>query len=219
MTFNKYNNKTYDFNEVLINSEDKGVSTIIDQLNSLAFEFEQKYSDVKEYHKKLTSLSEKEFSRLKVIVHNQIEVLPNIIQEINSKMNILENRSYNDDYNTKIRVTETMKSINNKIRPKQSELSKLIMEITQKEKARRDFNSSITEQEMDRFQSLEKQEHSELQFSIKDIQLNDQVMKAREAELLHVQKVSAQIKEMTQYMNQNVNEQGKMLSKKKFKLR
>ncbi len=214
MTFNKYNNKTYDFNEVLINSEDKGVSTIIDQLNSLAFEFEQKYSDVKEYHKKLTSLSEKEFSRLKVIVHNQIEVLPNIIQEINSKMNILENRSYNDDYNTKIRVTETMKSINNKIRPKQSELSKLIMEITQKEKARRDFNSSITEQEMDRFQSLEKQEHSELQFSIKDIQLNDQVMKAREAELLHVQKVSAQIKEMTQYMNQNVNEQGKMLSKK-----
>lgn len=216
MTFNKYNNKTYDFNEVLINSEDKGVSTIIDQLNSLAFEFEQKYSDVKEYHKKLTSLSEKEFSRLKVIVHNQIEVLPNIIQEINSKMNILENRSYNDDYNTKIRVSETMKSINNKIRPKQSELSKLIMEITQKEKARRDFNSSITEQEMDRFQSLEKQEHSELQFSIKDIQLNDQVMKAREAELLHVQKVSAQIKEMTQYMNQNVNEQGKMLSKKKI---
>jgi len=158
-------------------------------------------------------LSEKEFSRLKVIVHNQIEVLPSIIQEINSKMNILENRSFNEDYNTKSRVTETMKSINNKIRPKQSELSKLINEITQKERARKDFNSSMTEQEMDRFQSLDKQDHSELQFSIKDVQLNDQIMKAREAELLHVQKVSAQIKEMTQYMNQNVNEQGKMLSK------
>lgn len=213
MTFNKYNNKTYDFNENLINSEDKSVSNIIDNLNSLAFEFEQKYSDVKEYHKKLNSLSEKEFSRLKVIVHNQIEVLPGIIQEINSKMNILENRSFNEDYNTKSRVTETMKSINNKIRPKQSELSKLINEITQKERARKDFNSSMTEQEMDRFQSLDKQDHSELQFSIKDVQLNDQIMKAREAELLHVQKVSAQIKEMTQYMNQNVNEQGKMLSK------
>jgi hypothetical protein len=213
MTFNKYNNKTYDFNENLINSEDKSVSNIIDNLNSLAFEFEQKYSDVKEYHKKLNSLSEKEFSRLKVIVHNQIEVLPSIIQEINSKMNILENRSFNEDYNTKSRVTETMKSINNKIRPKQSELSKLINEITQKERARKDFNSSMTEQEMDRFQSLDKQDHSELQFSIKDVQLNDQIMKAREAELLHVQKVSAQIKEMTQYMNQNVNEQGKMLSK------
>lgn len=213
MTFNKYNNKTYDFNENLINSEDKSVSNIIDNLNSLAFEFEQKYSDVKEYHKKLNSLSEKEFSRLKVIVHNQIEVLPSIIQEINSKMNILENRSFNEDYNTKSRVTETMKSINNKIRPKQSELSKLINEITQKERARKDFNSSMTEQEMDRFQSLDKQDHSELQFSIKDVQLNEQIMKAREAELLHVQKVSAQIKEMTQYMNQNVNEQGKMLSK------
>ena len=213
MTFNKYNNKTYDFNENLINSEDKSVSNIIDNLNSLAFEFEQKYSDVKEYHKKLNSLSEKEFSRLKVIVHNQIEVMPSIIQVINSKMNILENRSFNEDYNTKSRVTETMKSINNKIRPKQSELSKLINEITQKERARKDFNSSMTEQEMDRFQSLDKQDHSELQFSIKDVQLNDQIMKAREAELLHVQKVSAQIKEMTQYMNQNVNEQGKMLSK------
>ena len=82
-----------------------------------------------------------------------------------------------------------------------------------KERARKDFNSSMTEQEMDRFQSLDKQDNSELQFSIKDVQLNEQIMKAREAELLHVQKVSAQIKEMTQYMNQNVNEQGKMLSK------
>ena len=48
---------------------------------------------------------------------------------------------------------------------------------------------------------------------VQEIKFHDEIMKQREADLLHIQKVSSQVKDMTDFMNTNTQEQGKMIGK------
>lgn len=205
-----YNNNN--LNSSLITSDDE-VSKEVNNLNSLVFDFEKNFEEVKDYHRNLSSMSEKEFARRKVNIHNKIDDLPGLIQGIQSSIIKLENINAQDP-SIRMKVSETMKTINNRVKPKQQELSRIVYEITEKEKARSDFTQiPISDQEMERFQSLDNKEKSDSNLMIKDVQFNDQVLNARETELLHIQKVSSQIKEMTSYMNEAVQEQGKVLGK------
>lgn len=216
MTFNAQSrgSKNYynDINSSLINN-DEDVKKMINNLNANVFDFDNCYGEIKEYHKNVSGMTEKEFSQKKTNIHNQIDLIPGLIKEINTSILNLENAKVSDS-SLQTKVNECMRNVNNRIRPKQQDMSKIIYEITEKEKARSDFNQApISDKEMERFSSLENKSFRDSNALLSDVQFNDQVMKARETELLHVQKVSNQVKEMTSYMNQAVQDQGKILGK------
>lgn len=218
MTFNqnyKLNSKSSGNNQLvtsLLTSDDE-VSKEINYLNTQVFDFEKSYEDIKQFHRNLSSMGEKEYSSKKIGVHTQIDEIPQIFQNINQSLSKLDNISVKD-YSLNSKLNETLKVINSRVRPKQQEISNLIYQIVDKEKSRKDFTQApLTQEEKERIQSLDNSELRDSKLETKDIQFNDQIMQARETELLHVQKVSSQIKDMTITMNIQVQEQGKVLSK------
>lgn len=217
MTFNQnYKVSSKQGNNSLVTSlltSDDEVMKEINYLNTQVFDFEKSYEDIKQFHRNISSMGEKEYANRKILVHTQIDEIPVIFQNINQSLSKLDNISVKD-YSLNSKLNETLKIINSRVRPKQQEISNLIYQIVDKEKSRKDFtNAPLSQEERDRFQSLENSELRDSRLETKDIQFNDQVMQARETELLHVQKVSSQIKEMTISMNIHAQEQGKDLSK------
>ncbi len=218
MTFNqnqKSNYKSVGNNQLVTSllTSDEEVNKEINNLNNQIFDFEKNFEDIKTYNKNLSSMGEKEYSKKKVGVHAEIDQICQIFQNINNSLSKLDNISVKDN-SLNSKLNETKKIINNRIRPKQQEISDIILQITDKEKSRSDFTQApLTQEEKDRFESLNHSGIRDSKLETKDIQFNDQIMLARETELLHVQKVSSQIKEMTINMNTQVQEQGKILSK------
>lgn len=73
--------------------------------------------------------------------------------------------------------------------------------------------NSLKENDRESFESFQKQELRESKVMVQEIKFHDEIMKQREADLLHIQKVSSQVKDMTDFMNTNTQEQGKMIGK------
>lgn len=218
MTFNqnyKLNSKNSGNNQLVTSllTSDEEVSKEINYLNTQVFDFEKGYENIKQFHRNLSSMGEKEYSNKKIEIHSQIDEIPQIFQNINQSLSKLDNITVKD-YSLNSKLNETLKVINSRVRPKQQEISNLIYQIVDKEKSRKDFTQApLSQAEKERIQSLDNSELRDSRLETKDIQFNDQIMQARETELLHVQKVSSQIKDMTITMNIQVQEQGKMLSK------
>ena len=67
MTFNNKNNKVFysetngNLNKPLL-VRDEEANKLVGDLNSLVFDFEKSFEKLKDYHKKLSSMTEKEFS-------------------------------------------------------------------------------------------------------------------------------------------------------------
>lgn len=218
MTFNqnyKLNSKNSGNNQLVTSllTSDEEVGKEINYLNTQVFDFEKGYENIKQFHRNLSSMGEKEYSNKKIEIHSQIDEIPQIFQNINQSLSKLDNITVKD-YSLNSKLNETLKVINSRVRPKQQEISNLIYQIVDKEKSRKDFTQApLSQAEKERIQSLDNSELRDSRLETKDIQFNDQIMQARETELLHVQKVSSQIKDMTITMNIQVQEQGKMLSK------
>ncbi len=218
MTFNqnyKSNPKSTGNNQLVTSllASNEEVNKEINYLNTQVFDFEKSFEDIKQFHKNLPSMGEKEYANKKVGVHTQIDDISKVIQNIMQSLNKLDNIYVKDD-SINSRLNETKKIINNRVRPKQNEISTIIYQIIEMEKSRQDFtNAPLSQEEKQRFQSLENSELHDSRLESKDIQFNDQIMQARETELLHVQKISSQIKDMTITMNIQAQEQGKVLSK------
>ena len=218
MTFNNQRGKkNSSVNDSLIFS-DFEIENKLKKLNITVFELEKVFEDINEYHKRVSGLSERDYAQKKIYIHDLIDNIPSTLKDINSTTIEFDNLNIKD-YTLQTKINESLKNINSRIRPKQQNLGKLIYEITEKEKTRNDFNRTpMSEAEYERISSLDNNSsNKQLYFrdskvSLKDIEFNDQIMKARESELLHVQKVSSQIKEMTNYMNIATQDQGLQLS-------
>jgi hypothetical protein len=221
MTFNNQRGKKNSaVNDSLVYS-DFEVENKLKKLNITVFELEKVFEDIYEYHKRVSGLSEKEYAHKKIYIHDLIDNVPNSLKDVDRTVVQFENLNVKD-YTLQTKINDSLKTINSRLRPKQQNLSKLIYEITEKEKLRNDYNRTpMSEAEYERISSLDNNGSKELLFreskaSLKDIEFNDQILKARENELLHVQKVSSQIKEMTNYMNIATQDQGLQLSNINF---
>lgn len=217
---NKKNNKVYEGSLITpLLTSDAECEKEIKELNSTVFEFEKTFEDVKKYHEDVAKMSEKDYSNKRFEIHQKIQQhIPEMIRKINSSISKLENVKITDE-GLKRKVYDSLKNVNLRIKPKQDDFSRILNEIVQKEKDRSDFSQGpISEKEMERY-SIESNRQIQLResdMSVKDLEFNEQIMKTRENELLEVQKVSAQIKDMTLFMQVKVDEQGKMIGKFNF---
>ena len=144
MTFNvnsKRNNNLYsstkfgsDSND---SSPDNDASKLINELQVLFLDFDKAFVSLKDYNKKLDSLTETEYIKRSQTMHSTIESVHNNLKEINKIMIKFESINI-EDPTLKSKSIESMRMVNNKIRPKQEELSNLINDITKKEKAKND---------------------------------------------------------------------------------
>jgi len=223
MTFNKNNSKSSRvFDETMVTSlltSDIECDKEIKELNKIVFDLEKIYEDVKDYNETVSKMKEKDYSNKKIDIHEKIDKIPQTFKQINYSINKLENVNVSDN-NLKKKIIDSIRNVNSRVKPKQDEFVRLLDSIVQKEKARADFsNMPVSEKEMERLQSIgsnNKQILRESDISIKDLQMNEQVVQAREKELLEVQKISSQIKEMAQFMNEKTQEQGKEIGKYLF---
>ena len=143
-------------------------------------------------------------------IHSQIDNIPYLTKDINQTITRIENIDVSD-YTLKSKITELIRNCNNRIAPRQNELSNIISSIVDKEKSRKDFAfSQPSDKELEKFESLGKKSFRDSM--VKDVEFSQQILDAREEELRNIQKVSAQVKDMAVAMNLQVQEQGKALS-------
>ena len=174
-------------------------------LSNWIIELENIYNEIKAYHKNVQGLSGKDFSKQRVTIRDQIDTLPKLLQDINLSVVKLEKAKVDGDLQTSI--NEQMKIINNRVRPKQEELEKLIIEINSKEKNRGDYNStSYNDANQNELELTEK--NLAKQNPINDIKFQKAVIDSREKDLSEVHKVSSQVKDITIAMNETLIQQG-----------
>lgn len=249
MTFNSKNYKKNSFlynsnkfgSDNSINQPELEADRLINELKILFLEFNKEYDILKDYDKKLESLTETEYVKRSQIAHYTIESIHKNLKEINNIIIRFETLQI-EDKELKSKLIENMKIVNNKIRPKQEDLSNLIFNITKKEKAKNDHlvmslksrtNSTLNNPKSNTTGSLFSNNavklsnvdsnklnldqqllemHNEPLIYAKDIAFIEQLSKERESDLKHIQTVSGQIKDMSLFMNDKVKTQGNLLS-------
>jgi hypothetical protein len=158
--------------------------------------------------------------------------MPELLTKINSLTNTLKIADYKDD-SLKKRVFDQINIINEKLEPKQNELSTLINKIieTESKAAKRlsnvnpedlaklqnqsgnSFNSDTnlnTEEDEKKFPNRGSFRESKL--FVQDIQSNMDFLQKRQEELEEIKKISGQVKEITVAMKEEVKTQGEKLN-------
>ena len=229
MTFNKsrVNNLNYSLNSInSVSVEDEEAKRCLNNLQQLFIDFEKSYEVLKDYNKRLPSLTEREYIKRSHEIHGVISSIKQFLYDINYNLTKLESFSISD-YNLKNNVFESIKIVNKKIKPKQDELSNIINEITKKEEKKNeslgvslasrktmqiDLRKKSYENSNDNNYQL-KEQLINVDLEIKDIEFTEQILAQRNQELKDIQKVSAQVKDMTFHLQTSVQEQGEKLSK------
>lgn len=227
MTFNNPNNKktrdSYSMISYSTNSSDNEANKYINQLQQIFHDFDCSFEELKEYNKKMSTYSEKDYLTRSGSMHEKINGVHGLLKNIN---NILQRLESIEIYDVSIRnkAIESTRLVNSRIRPKQEELSNLINEISKKEKARNEalvmsmrsmsnsVQSSKRQSDAERLPSMQIQ-YKESLIDMKDLAFNEQINAERETELKNLQIVSNQIKDMSLFMTVKVKEQGTALSK------
>ncbi len=210
------------------NANEDNSKQILNSLQEAFIKFERNYDSLSDYNKRLPSLTEKEYLKRSLEAHSLVTEIKTNLSDINHYLGKLESMVISDK-SLQESLSEIMKTINKKIQPKQNNLDSIITDILKKEA---DKNQSLGVSLQSRI-SLQQENESQLRESIKDKDLNEQllikanieikdlefteqVLNDRKAELEEIQKISAQMKDLTHHMQDNVYKQGEKLSKRIF---
>jgi hypothetical protein len=222
--------------ELLIIQKDAKI--IINRLPTIINDIKSNISSIESIVSNIPEISLKvKFTDYKKLLNNKIlpkkEELNRVIEEIidKEKEKIKYNHNKNDNCHSQIEMDDTVvqickkhESFNKNFDPSKDDRSKnrsictLSYELDNQE-----INNVETQILGDKsvsktidfssFNQLEMKDNLENETTIKDLTLKNKLIEEREKELNHVHKISAQIKEMSNYLNQKTHEQGKLLSK------
>lgn len=222
MTFNSFakSNRTGVQSTSFTDSE---ALKLINEIEVNYVDYEKNFDTLKQYNKTISSLSDKEY--LKVASENRL-VVEKIKKEIASMIRCTERLGELDivDSNLKGRALECLKTVTNKVRPRQSDLEQIVGEINKKEKIKNE-SISIALENNTGLPNYDKRGSAmstgsyqnqvnlrESLIEVKDIEFNQQLMNHREKELIEIQKASAQVKDLTKLMGVQVEEQGQLIN-------
>lgn len=196
---------------------------IINEIEVNYVDYERNYDNLKNYNKDLSSMSDKEY--LKVAPEYR-SVVDKIKKEVASMVKCTERLSELDivDSNLKGRSLECLKTVTNKVRPRQIELDQILNEISKKERIKNDSISVALESNTKGY-NLDKRDSAlsngsyqnqinlrESLIEVKDIEFNQLLQSQREKELIEIQKASAQVKDLTKLMGVQVEQQGQHIN-------
>ena len=208
------------------NPNEDNSKQILNSLQEAFIKFEKNYDSLNDYNKRLPSLTEKEYLKRSLEAHSLVSEIKTNLSDINNYLGKLESMVITDK-SLQESLSEIMKTINKKIQPKQNNLDSLIKDILNKEGDKNlslgvSLKSRISLQHENSFQNnkepiRDKELNEQLlikgNIEIKDLEFTEQVLNDRKAELEEIQKISAQMRELTHNMQDNVYAQGEKLSK------
>ena len=207
------------FNSILTNkkkniclSNDAEADKHLSNLHTIFHNFDKAYYKLKEYNSNEASINPQEYYKKSNDVHLSIDSILKNLKDINTLLIKIENLDISDNA-IKAKCLKTVEIVNSKIKPRQKELSIIIEEISKKEK---DRDSEILSQSCysdNNSDSSKIDQIQETMISSQEVIINEQLIKERENELKHILKVSAQVKDMTIFMNYSITEQGVKISK------
>ena len=190
------------------------------QFNSIYEEFIKSFVILKQYNKELLIMSEDKYLEQLQIIHPLIESTLQNIRDMSTLIIKLETSEINDT-KLKIKIIELNKQYNNKIKPKQTEVSIILKEIAYKEKTKyesaseffikKDLEIEIIKK--DDLDSQYKESLLNMKSAFNDTALIESILIEKRKELENIEKVSRQVKEITDYMGIQVKESGETLSK------
>ncbi len=197
----------------LLTDEDEA-NNYIKLLQQNYLDFTKAYLSLKEYDSNLIGiyydLNEKEYLIKSKEIHHVIDSILKYLKEINTLLIKLENTDVRDS-RVKTKCNDSIKSINKAIRPKQEEISKIIQDISIKEKEK-DVRIKGSTYDSDTSSNISTKIEINDVSVISEGVINDD-LENREEELVHIQKVSNQVKEMAIFVNHCINDQTSKLGK------
>lgn len=192
---------------------------LFQKFNAILSEFNKSYLILKQYNKDLLIMNEDKYLEQLQIVHPLIESTIQNIKDMSALILSLETSEINDT-KMKIKFIELNKQYNNKIKPKQTEVSIILKEIAYKEKTK--FESA-SEFFIKKDYEIEKNKKGDLDSQYKESLLNmktalndtafiESILIEKRKELENIEKISRQVKEITDFMGVKVKESDNILN-------
>lgn len=113
--------------------EEEKHQQVFNALQNKFMEMLRIYDQMMDYSNRLENLSRKDYERIKTSVHKSIQVLPAMISDINCMSMDLRAASLKDK-ELKQRIAQQLQIIDQKLKPKQDELPRIINLIVEREK-------------------------------------------------------------------------------------
>lgn len=152
--------------------------------------------------------------------------MPDLLNDINNIISQLNSANFKEE-GLKMRITEQIKIINEKLQPRQIELPNLLNKIVDKEgklakrlslgdpdelsMALGSFNSVANERRLDTDGTGSKGSFRDSKIAVRELIDNNEYLKKRQEELEDIKKISSQVKDLTVYMQREVLDQGEQL--------
>lgn len=196
---------------------------LINEIEVNYVDYERNYDILKIYNKSISGMPDKEY--IKSGQENR-SVAEKIKKQVISMIKCTERLSELDiiDSNLKSRSLECLRTVTNKVRPRQVDLEQLLNDIIKKERSKNE-SISIALEDNSKGPNLDKRGSTQSNGSyqnqvnlreslieVKDIEFNQLLMNQREKELFEIQKASAQVKDLTKLMGVQVEEQGQLVN-------
>lgn len=216
MTFNSNAKPNRIIVQAKVNIGDAEASELISQIEVNYIDYERNLAYLKEYEKGITTMSQKEYLRSHSETKNAIENIKKEIVLMISNTEKLSQIEIFDSY-LKSKSLECLKTVSNKVRPRQTHLEHILNEIIKKEHAKNEtIKTEVMKESANRERTGSNPQNQiylkESLIEVKDLEFNKQLLNEREKELIELQMASAQIREITKYMGIKVVEQGTIIN-------
>jgi hypothetical protein len=190
------------------------------QFNIVNSEFTKSFTILKEYNKSILIMDENTYLEQLQIVHPLIDSVYQNIKDMSALIIKLESSDISDT-KLKIKIIELIKLYNSKIKPKQTEISIILKEIAHKEKKKNESaseyfkrnDSQVNKHHKENFDLQYKESLLNMKSALNDTDFIESIVNDKKKELENIEKVSKQVRDITNLMGVKIIESGHILNK------